>query len=407
MAPIFALTRAIVLSLCIFPFVLAQDRCAPLPAHLPAPSDLPIIPLLPNPFEFRLSHQKVNSLEDWSCRKAEIKTLVQEYLYGYYPDHSLEKVTATRSGNTLNITIAVNGNITSFPATLTFPNTTTSGNTDAKKERIPVVINTGGIDNDPFLASGVALATFNVGDVAVDGLGRTGAFWDLYFDRDIGTLTAWAWGFHRIIDAMEQVVPEIDPTRIGAVGCSRDGKASLAAGIFDERVALTLSMSSGAEGIGPWRFYYESQGAAEKINNIYGGFPYWSNSVLGQFVNLTGNSTHLPFDAHEMVSLVAPRAIIWDEGDVDWWTNPEGVTGVTFEASKIIYEWLGAGDQIAVSVRQAPDNGHCGETGYTLVQPFLQKTFFGTKSAVNFSDISPFPAHPEAYPWSTAVPRQF
>ncbi len=53
-----------------------------------------------------------------------------------------------------------------------------------------------------------------------------------------GVITAWAWGFHRILDAIELVVPEIDTTRVGATGCSRDGKAALAAGIFDERVCL-------------------------------------------------------------------------------------------------------------------------------------------------------------------------
>ena len=53
-----------------------------------------------------------------------------------------------------------------------------------------------------------------------------------------GTLTAWAWGYHRILDAIEKLVPEIDATSAGVIGCSRDGKGALAAGIFDERVRL-------------------------------------------------------------------------------------------------------------------------------------------------------------------------
>ncbi|KAI0313974.1 hypothetical protein OF83DRAFT_1175187 [Amylostereum chailletii] len=377
----------------------AAQACPALPDALPEPAALPIIPGLPDPFTFRLSNATVNSTDDWACRKQEIFTLVQEYLYGYYPDHSLEQVNATRTGNNLDITITVGNQSASFPATLTFP----TGNATAENP-IPVVINPGSISNQPFLTSGVALATFDVGDVAVDSTARTGAFWTLYGAEDIGTLTAWAWGYHRILDAIEQVVPEIDATRVGAIGCSRWGKGALAAGIFDERIGLTLALSSGAEGVGPWRFYYESQGAAEKIQNIFGAFPYWSNSVLGQFVNLTGNSSRLPFDADEMVSLIAPRAVIWDEGDADWWTNPEGSLGVTFEAAKVVYNWLGAGDNIGISVRQAPDNGHCGESGYTLIQPFLQKVFFGTPTTVNFSNSSPFPAHPEAYPWATALP---
>lgn len=386
-------------------FAHAAERpsaCAPIRFPLPQPSDLPVIPLLPDPFTFRLSPDRVRSTADWACRKQEIFTLVQQYLYGFYPDHAAETVKATRSGNALNITVSVGRKSASFPATLTFPTNVTA----SAQNPVPVVINPGGIPTAPFLASGVALATFNVGDVAVDSTARTGAFWTLYNSSDIGTLTAWAWGYHRILDAIEKLVPEIDATSAGAIGCSRDGKGALAAGIFDERIKLTLALSSGAEGVGPWRFYYETQGAAEKINNIFGGFPYWSNSVLGQFVNLTANSSHLPFDAHEMVSLIAPRAVIWDEGQEDWWTNPEGSMGVTFEAAKVVYDWLGAGENIAIDVRHPPDDGHCGNTGYTLIQPFLQKVFFGTPSTVNFSDISPFPAHPEAYPWASQLPAR-
>ncbi len=53
----------------------------------------------------------------------------------------------------------------------------------------------------------------------------------------LGVLVAWAWGFHRILDALIQVAPEIDAKRVGVTGCSRWGKAALAAGIFDERVS--------------------------------------------------------------------------------------------------------------------------------------------------------------------------
>ncbi len=53
-----------------------------------------------------------------------------------------------------------------------------------------------------------------------------------------GVMTAWAWAEHRILDAIEQVVPEIDTSRVGVVGCSRYGKTALAAAIFDQRVRL-------------------------------------------------------------------------------------------------------------------------------------------------------------------------
>lgn len=37
--------------------------------------------------------------------------------------------------------------------------------------------------------------------------------------------------------------------------------------------------------------------------------------------------------------------------------------GVTFEAAKVVYDWLGAGENIAIDVRHPPDDGHCGNTG--------------------------------------------
>ncbi|KAK0188191.1 hypothetical protein F5146DRAFT_1104901 [Armillaria mellea] len=354
---------------------------------LPKPADLPIIPDLPDPFTFRLTKQRVNSRADWPARK-EILTLVQQYLYGYYPEHSLETVRATRSGNNLTINVSAGGMSTSFAAALTFP----SGGASAAHP-VPV---------------GSHLLPSTLIALPLISTARTGAFWTLYGNRDIGTLTAWAWGYHRVLDAIQQVVPEIDAKRVGVTGCSRWGKGALAAGIFDERITLTIPMSSGAEGIGPWRFYYESQGAAEKIQNIYGAYPYWSNTVLGQFVNITGNSSRLPFDAHDLVSLVAPRSMIWDEGDVDWWTNPEGVVSVVFGASKVVYNWLGVGSNVGVHVRQAQTTDTAGSPDMrsSAIQPFLQKTFFGTVSSANFSDISPFPPHPEAYPWSTHLPPQ-
>ena len=57
-----------------------------------------------------------------------------------------------------------------------------------------------------------------------------------------GVMTAWAWAESKILDALEQVVPEVDTSRVGVVGCSRYGKAALAAAIFDERVRFEVEM---------------------------------------------------------------------------------------------------------------------------------------------------------------------
>ena len=187
-------------------FVLALAQgCAPLPAQLPAPSDLPIISTLPDPFTFRLSNRTVASHADWECRRAELKTLVQEYLWGYFPDRTAETVHAAREGNNITVTVSANDKTASFVANITFPSTLhahpnpPSSSSEAAEDdvgpglghaQIPVIIAAGTVlapvNITPFLESGAAVVQFDVNAVGNDSWTRVGAFWDLYPDRDIG-----------------------------------------------------------------------------------------------------------------------------------------------------------------------------------------------------------------------------
>lgn len=108
--------------------------------------------------------------------------LLQEYQHGYYPNHSQEKVEATRSGNTINIAVTAGGKTGKFKATISSP----SGASASKKA--PVVINIGGMQNQPYLSAGIAIAQFDYTSVAPDSNSKTGAFWDIYKGREIGKL---------------------------------------------------------------------------------------------------------------------------------------------------------------------------------------------------------------------------
>ena len=160
---------------------LVAGQCPALPSPLPAPTNLPVIDAMPDPFTF-FNNATVETPEDWDCRRAELLTLVQEYMYGYYPDHSQETVKATRNGNSLSITVSANGRSAAFGATLALPTNVRA----TSQSPVPVVISAGGVDNNVFLGSGVALATFNLPDVAADSTSKTGTFWSLYSGRDIG-----------------------------------------------------------------------------------------------------------------------------------------------------------------------------------------------------------------------------
>lgn len=121
---------------------------------------------------------RVKSKDEWiQCRQPEILKLLQEYQYGYYPDHGEETVSATRSGNTLKITVAAGDKTASIAATLTLP----SGSGP-----FPVIISIGGMDIKSYTNAGIAVAAFDYTKVAADSNTKSGSFWTLYSGRDIG-----------------------------------------------------------------------------------------------------------------------------------------------------------------------------------------------------------------------------
>lgn len=173
------------------------DTCASIPSPFPTWQQLPTQSSLPDPL-LPLKYTTTDNVKDilvgkgpnrvqtpeqwYKCRQPEILELLQEYQYGYYPDHSQEKVEATRSGNTVSIAVAAGGKTGKFKATISLP----SGASASKK--VPVVINIGGMQNQPYLNAGIAIAQFDYTSVAPDSNSKTGAFWDIYKGRDIGKL---------------------------------------------------------------------------------------------------------------------------------------------------------------------------------------------------------------------------
>lgn len=75
--------------------------------------------------------------------------------------------------------MSAGGKTGKFSATLSLPSV----------KPAPVVINIGGMSNQPYLQAGIAVVGFDYTRVAPDSNGKTGAFWDLYNGRDIGTST--------------------------------------------------------------------------------------------------------------------------------------------------------------------------------------------------------------------------
>jgi hypothetical protein len=158
------------------------------------------------------------------------------------------------------------------------------------------------------------------------------------------------------LDGINMTAKEIDPNRVGVTGCSRLGKAALAAGLLDPRITVTMPMSSGVQGLGPYR-YAGLSGQGENLENSKSGAGWWSNSKLGTFVNRHEN---LRFDAHTIAAAIAPRALVVDQGTGDQFVDSKGTSIVMYPAAKAVYDWLGVGDKLGLSLRSG---GHCDMSG--------------------------------------------
>lgn len=115
-------------------------------------------------------------------------------------------------------------------------------------------------------------------------------------------------------------------------------------------------MSSGVQGLGPYR-YTTLSGQGENLENSKSGAGWWTDSVLGTFIN---QAKRLPYDAHTIAAAIAPRALVIDQGTGDQFTNSKGTAIVIFPAAQLVYKWLGVGDQIGMAIRSG---AHCDPSG--------------------------------------------
>ena len=320
--------------------------------QLTAYEDLPEIAELPDPF-LAANGKRISKRSQWPCRRAELAAQMQRYELGQKPMRP-QSVDASMDGNNIVVKVKDRGREISFNAEIIPPS--------AGHAPYPVMIGIGKswLNNDVLSQMGVAVINFPNNEIAEqkDPSSRgKGKFFDIYSDeKNASALIAWAWGVSRLIDALASTpAANIDATRVGVTGCSRNGKGALVAGAFDQRIALTISQESGSGGAASWRVSdaqlasgTKVQTASEIVNENV-----WQNVEFQQFAN---SVTKLPFDHHELEGMIAPRSLLVIENtSIDWLGNLSTYT--TAVAAHTIWQSMGVGERMGFS--QVGGHNHC------------------------------------------------
>jgi len=212
------------------------------------------------------------------------------------------------------------------------------------KKRVPAAQgrNFGKTNVARILDAGLGFATVYYGDIDPDFLGGVPfGVRALYLKpgqsepapNEWGSIAAWAWGLSRAIDYLE-TDNSVDAKRVAIMGVSRLGKTVMWAGASDPRIALVIASCSGEGGAALSRRNY-----GETIAHLTEAtrYPY---QFAANYAKFAKDVDKFPVDAHMLVSLIAPRPVLLQTGDKDFWSDPKGEFLAAVAAAPI-YSLLG------------------------------------------------------------------
>lgn len=414
-------------------------------AHFPAPNfpsfaQLPIVRPLPDPFQFNDGFRRP-WFSDWEQRRNEIKAAIEQYEIGPVPDchdctitanyvppaagstNGMLTVNVTRNGKTLTLTSGVyipqGMGSGPFPAVIPMEIASFSFGTFVFNFGAPTPPDYGSLPASIFQGQPIATVGYVSTQVAQYAFESpsdhtTDPFYQLYPEYCEGICTgasnqgeyaAWSWGVNRLIDGMEIATHQstnplpIDMKHLAVTGCSFAGKMALFAGAFDERVALTIAQESGGGGATSWRISHEieANGTVEDVDDT--NYDWWGD----QMQQFTGDNVYkLPVDQHELMAMIAPRALL-ETGNTEYYWLSNGSNYVAARATQKIYNTLGIGDRFGFYIDG--NHGHCATlpAESPVITSFVNKFMLGQASTNTDVEIYPNPADTTDYGYPIVV----
>ncbi|MBE6739173.1 MAG: hypothetical protein E7565_02510 [Ruminococcaceae bacterium] len=366
---------------------------------------------LPDPF-LKQDGTRYENPDEWEEMRKNLYKPTIEFQYGKQPPcpEFLEvEPTYTpgkaRGGNTYLIHSGTKEKPIRFRLKLFLPNT---------EEKCPVVIDGDGCFEypynreflDKFLDNNIAFALFDRTEIAhdVQGEGRCkGAFYETYNDYNYGAFAAWAWGYSRVVDALE-VIDKTDNSLITFTGHSRGGKTAMLAGALDERAAIVNPNETCAGACSCNRLFIKAIGEdgverpSETAASLAKMFPFWMGE---EFNEMAETPELLPFDSHFLKAMVAPRVLFVSEAGSDIWANPVG-SWQTTKAAQEVYKFLGKEENLYWYFRNGT-HYHAIEDVEKLVS-VIKKVKYGEPLCDGFFK-TPFKEPPLMYDWKNPLDK--
>jgi hypothetical protein len=357
-----------------------ENSVPPFEVYLPSFEELPVIETLPDPFAWADGSGRSTRFEDWGRRRMEIGAQIQHYEIGLKPGRP-DIITADYRNDTLKVYITVKGET----LTLTSPVILPEG-----EGPFPAVIGigrgSGSLPPDLFSSRNIAQVTFNFTEVMAWQQKRGEEPINRLYPElvHMGAYSAWSWGVSRLIDGLELVKDQlpIDLRHLAITGCSFAGKMALYAAAFDERIALTIAQESGGGGAAAWRVS-ETLGNVETLAKTS---HVWFMEELFQFSDAVGK---LPFDHHELMAMIAPRALLClGNPDYEWLAEESGY--VSCKAAQRVWEAFGIPDRFGFSI--VADHGHCilPDQHRPEVEAFIDRFLLGDETVDTKVEIHPY-----------------
>lgn len=313
--------------------------------ELPPDFDLmPSMPFLPDPLvlETKGKFVPVKTAADWQNKRSQLREQIQYYISGTYPkqpDNLTSQITGEKTDGQvllrnillkfgpeseakLNIEMMIPPGKGPFPVFMTQWNHREWAQIAVKRGYVACVLANADTKDDTEDYARIWAGT-----------------------HDFSRLMRRAYGSFVAVDYL-YTLSFIDHKKIGIAGHSRNGKLSMLAGAFDERITAVVSSSGGSGAEIPWR-YTTPPYVVEDIALLTSAQPAWFHPRLRFFI---GNENKLPVDQNTYMALMAPRGLMISTSATESASNPWGAEQA-YKSAQSVYQFLKAPDQLAIRYR--------------------------------------------------------